>query len=125
TVCWVPSFFNSQGLVGLGRYVGLNELLRSDQRYEQYTQHLSQRQRLEAKPVLTSLRDQLRSQLREAVLVAYGVRSGPHPWIDEASSLNEHFRSLDRAVVIRPTTQPTLAGALDELCDQLLGAQFP
>src|SRR5690606_18926259 len=25
----------------------------------------------------------------------------------------------------RPTTQPTLAGALDELCDQLLGAQFP
>jgi hypothetical protein len=125
TVCWVPSFLNREGLGGLGRYVALHELLRSEQRFEQHTQHLSQRQRLELRPVLTSMHDQLRSQLREAVLVAYGVRSGTHPWVDEAAALTDHFRSLDPALVVRPTTSPSMAGALDELCDQLLIAQFP
>ena len=125
TVCWVPSFLNREGLGGLGRYVALNELMRSEQRFEQHTQHLSQRQRLELRPVLTSMRDQLRAQLKEAVLVAYGVRSGSHPWVDDASALTEHFRSLDPALVARPTTSPTMAGALDELCDQVLAAQFP
>ncbi len=125
TVCWLPSFFNNEGLGGLGRYVALSELMRSEQRFEQHTQHLSQRQRLELRPVLTSMRDQLRAQLRDAVLVAYGVRSGAHPWVDDASSLADHFRSLDPALVVRPTTSPTMAGALDELCDQMLTAQLP
>ncbi|MDQ6727078.1 MAG: phage resistance protein, partial [Actinomycetota bacterium] len=125
TVCWLPSFFNNEGLGGLGRYVALSELMRSEQRFEQHTQHLSQRQRLELRPVLTSMRDQLRAQLRDAVLVAYGVRSGAHPWVDDASSLADHFRSLDPALVVRPTTSPAMAGALDELCDQMLTAQLP
>jgi hypothetical protein len=125
TVCWVPSFLDREGLGGLGRYVALNELLRSEQRFEQHTQHLSQRQRLELRPVLTSMRDQLRAQLKEAVLVAYGVRSGTHPWVDDASALTDHFRSLDPALVARPTTSPAMAGALDELSDQLLAGQFP
>jgi len=125
TLCWLPSFFNREGLAGLGRYVALNELMRSEQRFEQHTQHLSQRQRLELRPVLTSLRDQLRAQLKEAVLVAYGVRSGAHPWVDDASALVDHFRSLDPVLVARPTTSPAMAGALGELCDQMLAAQFP
>lgn len=125
TVCWLPSFLNEQGRAGLGRYVAVDELLRGDQRFEQHTQHLSQRQRMELKPVLTALRDQLRSQLREAVLVAYGVRSGDHTWVDRATALTEHFRSLDPSLVARPTTQPTLAGAFDELCGQLLSHRFP
>ena len=125
TVCWLPSFLNREGLSGLGRFVALNELMRSEQRFEQHTQHLSQRQRLELRPVLTSMRDQLRAQLKEAVLVAYGVRSGTHPWVDDASALTDHFRSLDPALVARPTTLPTMAGALDELCSQLLTGQFP
>jgi hypothetical protein len=125
TVCWVPSFLNREGLGGLGRYVALNELMRSEQRFEQHTQHLSQRQRLELRPVLTSMRDQLRAQLKEAVLVTYGVRSGSHPWVDDASALTDHFRSLDPALVARPTTSPAMVGALDELCDQLMAGQFP
>lgn len=125
TVCWLPSFLNKEGLGGLGRYVALSELMRSEQRFEQHTQHLSQRQRLELRPVLTSMRDQLRAQLKEAVLVAYGVRSGAHPWVDETSALTDHFHSLDPALVARPTTSPAMAGALDELCDQMLTAQFP
>lgn len=125
TVCWVPSFLNRDGLAGLGRYVALHELLRSEQRFEQHTQHLSQRQRLDLRPVLTNMRDQLRAQVKDAVLVAYGVRGGPHSWVDDATALTDHFRSLDPALVARPTTSPGMVGALDELCDQLLAAQFP
>ncbi|MGH9227962.1 MAG: phage resistance protein [Acidimicrobiales bacterium] len=125
SVCWLPSFLNEQGRAGLGRFVAVDELLRSEHRFEQHTQHLSQRQRLDLRPVVTSLRDQLRSQLREAVLVAYGVRGGDHPWVDAATALTDHFRSLDASLVVRPTTQPGLDGALDELCDQLLGHQYP
>jgi hypothetical protein len=125
TVCWVPSFLNQVGLSGLGRYVALNELLRSEQRFEQHTQHLSQRQRLELRPVLVSMRDGLRGLLADAVLIAYGVRSGTHPWVDEASALTDHFRSLEPGLIARPTTSPTMAGALDELCTQLLDHQFP
>ena len=125
TVCWLPSFLNSEGLSGLGRYVALVELLRSDQRFEQHTHHLSQRQRLDLRPVLVSMRDQLRAQLKEAVLVAYGVMGLSHAWVDAASALTDHFRSLDASLVARPTTSPSMAGALDELCDQLFGSQFP
>jgi hypothetical protein len=125
TVCWVPSFLNREGLGGLGRYVALSELLRSEQRFEQHTQHLSQRQRLELRPVLVSMRDGLRGLLIDAVLIAYGVRSGSHPWVDDASALTDHFRSLERSLIARPTTAPTMAGALDELCFQLLANQFP
>jgi hypothetical protein len=125
TACWLPSFLNEQGRAGLGRFVAVDELLRSEHRFEQHTQHLSQRQRLELRPVVTSLRDQLRAQLREAVLIAYGVRSGDHPWVDRASALTDHFRSLDPSLVLRPTTQPTLEGAFDELCDQLLTHVYP
>ncbi|MHB1447251.1 MAG: hypothetical protein ACYCZV_16590, partial [Acidimicrobiales bacterium] len=125
TVCWMPSYLNRDGLSGLGRFVALHELLRSDQRFEQHTQHLSQRQRFELRPVLTSMRDQLRAQMKDAVLVAYGVRSGSHPWVDEASALTDHFRSLDSALVARPTTKPTMAEALEELCDQILTGQYP
>lgn len=124
TLCWLPSFLNKEGLTGLGRYVAVSELLKGD-RFEQHTAHLSQRQRHDLKPVLVSQRDQLRSRLRDAVLVAYGVRSGGHAWVDAATALTDHFRSLDPSLVVRPTTQPTLLGALGELADQLLAGRYP
>jgi hypothetical protein len=124
-VCWVPAFLNERGQAGLGRYVAAKELLRSEDRFEQYTDRLSQRQRLDLWPLIESLRDQLHKQLNDAVRVAYGVISQDHPWVDGATSLTDYFRSLHPSLVVRPTTQPSLAGALDELCDQLLADQFP
>lgn len=124
TLCWLPSFLNKEGLSGLGRYVAVDELLKGD-RYEQHTSHLSQRQRYDLKPVIVSLRDQLRTRLRDAVQVAYGVRSGGHAWVDGATALTDHFRCLDPSLVVQPTTQPTLLGALGELCDQMLAGRYP
>lgn len=124
TVCWLPSFLNNEGLVQLGRFVAVEELLKGD-RLDLRTEHLSAAERQELRPVLTNVRDQLRAQLRDAVLVAYGVRSGGHSWIDGASALTDHFRSLDPALVVRPTTASDMDGAFEELCDQLLAQRYP
>lgn len=124
TVCWVPSFLNTQGLSALRTFVAIDELLKGD-RYEQQTSHLSPTQRLEAKPILESRRSQLREQLRIAVLAAYGVISDTHPLIDPTNSLSDHLRSLDPSLTVRPTTEPTMAGAFDQISDQLLTSQYP
>ncbi len=125
TVCWLPSFFNSAGLEALRTYVALDELLLNQGRYEQHTPGLSQSQRLEARPVLENRRSQLAAQLRSALLSAYGVTSPGDPLLDPAQSLTEHFRSLDPAVTVRPTTEPAFAGAFDELVGQIYGALYP
>ncbi|MPY94613.1 MAG: phage resistance protein [Acidimicrobiia bacterium] len=125
TVCWLPSFLNAAGLSALRTYVAIDELLASPSRYETHTAHLSQTQRLEARPILESRRDQLRNQLTQALLVAYGVVGGANGLVDPANSLTDHFRSLDPTLVVRPTTQPSLAGAFDELGDQVYRQLYP
>ena len=125
TVCWLPSFLNTAGLRALQVYVAIDELLRTQSRYEQHTPGLSQTQRLEARPILESRRNQLGAQLREALLSAYGATAPGHELIDPAQSLTDHFRSLDPALTVRPTTQPSLAGAFDELVDQIHAALYP
>ena len=124
TICWLPSFFNAEGLTALRTYVAIDEVLKSD-RFEQHTSHLSASQRAEAKPILEGLRNQLAVQLNEAILVAYGVISSNNSLVDSANSLTEHYRSLDASLSVRPTTQPTLAGSMGELCDQVFNALYP
>ena len=125
TVCWLPSFLNTQGLTALRTYVAIDELLLTATRYEQHTAALSQTQRREARPILESRRSQLAAQLKAALLSAYGVTAPGHPLVDPAQSLTEHFRSLHPALTVRPTTAPTLAGALDELVDQVFTTLYP
>ena len=124
TVCWLPSFFNSAGLSCLKRLVAVDELLKHD-RFDQHTVHLSANQRNEARPLLENLRTQLRAQLEEAVLCAYGIVSSRHDLVDPADSLTDHHRSLDPALVIRPTVSPKLDGALGEICDQIFAFRYP
>ena len=124
TVCWLPSFFNQQGLVALGRYVAVDELLKLD-RFEAHTSHLSANQRAEAKPILTSLRNTLAAQLHEAIKNAYGVIRSGSPFVEQAGALTDHLRCLDPALVVRPTTRPTLDEALSELCDQVFDNLYP
>jgi hypothetical protein len=126
TVCWIPSFFSAEGIKRLRTYTALTELLKTDQRYEQHTSHLSVSQRQQAKPILNSQRDVLRQQLQNALLAAYGVvDDSNNPLIDTSLSLREHFRALDPALDIRPSTQADMAGALGEICNQVLASQYP
>src|SRR5690606_42148832 len=66
----------SEGLAVLGRYVACDEVLKAD-RFAQHTAHLSDNQRVEARPLIEATRNQLAEGLREAILVAYGVKPGP------------------------------------------------
>jgi len=124
TVCWLPSFFNNEGLTALRNFVAVDEVLKLD-RFEQHTSHLSASQRAEAKPIIENLRNQLAAQLSEAILSAYGVVNTPSSFVDTAHSLTQHYRSLAPAVSVRPTTEPTMNGALGQLCDQVFTALYP
>ncbi|BAN04394.1 hypothetical protein [Ilumatobacter coccineus] len=124
TVCWLPSFFNNEGLTALRNYVAVDEVLKLD-RFEQHTSHLSASQRAEAKPIIENLRNQLAAQLSEAILSAYGVVNTPSSFVDTAHSLTQHYRSLAPAVSVRPTTEPSMSGALGQLCDQIFTALYP
>jgi hypothetical protein len=124
TVCWLPSFFNTEGLTALRNYVAVDEVLKLD-RFEQHTQHLSASQRAEAKPIIENLRNQLAAQLSEAILAAYGVVSTPSSFVDSAHSLTLHYRSLAPTLTVRPTTEPTMSGALGQLCDQIFTSLYP
>jgi hypothetical protein len=125
TVCWLPSFFHNQGVSALREYVAVSELMKLD-RFDQHTTHLSPNQRMEAKPILEARENQLRSRLHEAMLTAYGVVGGTaDPLVDPANSLNDHYRTLHPALAIRPTTHPTLDGAMGQLCDQIFDNLYP
>ena len=57
--------------------------------------------------------------------VPRGVVATDHPLLDNELSLADHFRSLDPAMTIRPTTAPNFGEALGELCDQMLAHLHP
>ena len=125
SVCWMPSFFNQQGLSALKTLVTLEQLFTGPNRFEDYTSELSDNQRREARPVLENRREQLRRELGAAIRAAYGVVATDHPLLDNELSLADHFRSLDPAMTIRPTTAPNFGEALGELCDQMLAHLHP
>lgn len=125
SVCWMPSFFNQQGLSALKTLVTLEELFTGPNRFEQHTSELSDNQRREARPVLENRRNQLRLELGAAIRAAYGIVATDHPLLDNELSLADHFRSLDPAMTVRPTTSPKFGEALDELCDQMLTHLHP
>ncbi len=127
TIAWLPSFLSDGLQTQLGRFVLLEHLLSNDDRLRQYSSHLSQADRAEAKTELTNHRDQLREQLRRALRMAYGVMN-PEPGIlDETLRLekDQQFQSLDGTIPIRPPAAADLRAALDNLIEQGLDGQFP
>jgi len=123
TVCWLPSFFTDDGQRQLRNYVAL-DLLLTGERFEQNTSHLSQSQRREAKPLLTQQRNELESQLTDAVRAAYGI-IGNHAYVDDSRSLTDHFVSLDPGISIQPTTAPNFEGAFAQIAHQLFSGLNP
>lgn len=127
TIAWLPSFFSDGLQTQLGRFVVLEHLLSNDDRLRQYSSHLSQADRAEAKTELTNHRDQLREQLRRALRMAYGVMN-PEPGIlDESLRLekDQQFQSLDATIPVRPPAAADLRAALDSLIEQGLDGQYP
>lgn len=127
TITWLPWFLSDRLQVQLGRFVVLDHLLSNDDRLRQYSSHLSQAGRAEAKTELINHRDQLREQLKRALRMAYGVMNPELGVLDESLRLekDQQFQSLDATIAIRPPAAANLRDALDNLIEQGLDGQYP
>jgi hypothetical protein len=127
TLVWLPSFFSEALKTDLGRFVLLEFILSSDDRLRQYSSHLSQADRLEAKTILWNQRDQLKERLRRSLRMAYGVMNAEPGILDEGLQLDkeQQFTSLDLMLSLRPPAAADLRTALDNLIEQGLDGQYP
>ncbi len=125
TLCWLPEFFTAPTLDILGRFVRLNHVLASDQRFAEATASLSPVARASAKPLLEAMRTAARTQLEVALLGAYGVIKADEKVVDLSHSLSDHFPSLKAGFTIAAPTKANLREALDQVLDQALRYTYP
>lgn len=124
TLCWLPRSLTEKAKRELGRLVVLDFLLTGD-RLDQYTQHLPQLQRVEARDILSSQREQLHNQLVEVLRQAYGVTTPEGEWVADDIALADQFVPLDGATTIRPPTAANLRDAFEQLLDELWTSVAP
>lgn len=125
TLCWMPSHLSAALLRDLGDLVVHDHLLIGDN-FDRRAQHLAPNNRLTARALIESRCASLRQRLRLALEEAYGVRpGGGDEYIDPDLVVADHVRSLHRGLRPRPPAAATIAGALDQLCGQLLAARYP
>ncbi len=127
TVVWAPRFLNHQAQQELGRLVMIERVLRSDQAFEQNSQHLSSADRAQAKSLLRGQRDTLRHGVRGYLLAAYGLSNDPAytKALDEGIDVPHRFISLDGSLQLQPPGTGELAQGLTGLVEQALRVQFP
>jgi hypothetical protein len=124
TVCWLPNFLGRDLQRDLGTLVIL-ELLLTGERLQGYVEHLAPAERPVARSLLDNQRSALRARLRDALAQAYAATSVRGDAIDVLLDPADQFQSLDPSFEPRPPVGPTLARALEGLCDQLLRHRYP
>ncbi len=127
TLVWEPLFFNARGRADLGRLVKIDRVLRSDQAFEQHSQHLSSVDRAQAKSLLRGQLETLRHTVRGYLLAAYGLSTEGSftKGLDESVVVPERFVSLEPALSLRPPGTGDLAHGLRSLVEQGLEFEFP
>ncbi len=127
TLVWAPLFLNATARKDLGRLVKIDRVLRSDQSFEQHSQHLSSVDRAQAKSLLRGQRDTLRHTVRGYLLAAYGLSTEAAftKGLDDSVVVPERFVSLDAALSLRPPGTGNLRHGLEGLVEQGLEFQFP
>jgi len=125
TLCWLPYFFSTGAQKNLGKLVVLEDVLKSDDSFTRYSRHLSPQDRASARSLLDNQRSQLRQQLKDYLMGAYGV-SEPQPGsLDNSGFLESQIMSLQPGFCPRPPQGTTMAKAFDQLLGQALNFQYP
>lgn len=125
TLCWLPYFFSPAAQKNLGKLVVLQEILKSDDSYGRYTSHLTPQDRANARTLLDNQRNQLRQQIRDFLIGAYGV-SAPIPGsLDNDDLLESQVLSLQPGFKPRLPQGATMAKAFEQLIGQALSFQYP
>lgn len=124
SMAWVPSFLSPSAQDQLGRLVVINFVLRGNN-LDQYASQLSQADREQARVLLTNQRDQLRQFIRNCLQTAYGLNSLVQEALDPAHMIDDHYASLDPALVLRPPVAANFKDAFEKLAEQALDYEFP
>lgn len=124
SVAWVPSFLSPNAQDQLGRLVVINFVLRGNN-LDLHASQLSQADREQARVLLTNQRDQLRQFIRNCLQTAYGLNSLTQEALDPAHMIDDHYASLDPALVLRPPVAANFKDAFEKLAEQALDYEFP
>ncbi|MDA0169812.1 hypothetical protein OJ998_12015 [Solirubrobacter taibaiensis] len=124
TVCWVPAFFSASLQRDLGKLVVIEHLLAGD-RLDQFADHLSAADRVQARGLLADQRSALQQRVKTAIRQAYGVERAAPETIDVSHGIEDRIQSLRSGLTVQVPIGATLADAFGGLLRQLLDHQFP
>ncbi len=125
TLCWLPYFLSEPMQKNLGKLVVLDQVLKSDDSFNRYSNHLSPQDRASARTLLDNQRSQLRAQLKDTLIGAYGVAEPAPGSLAHAGLLETQIMSLQPGFRPRPPQGTTMAQALGQLLGQALAFQYP
>ena len=124
TIVWLPWFFTESTQRDLGRLVLLDQVLNGN-RLNEYGAHLSQTDRDQARGLMVNQRDQMRTRIRNCLLVAYGISRADTDAVDDSHDLEGHFISLNPGLELRPPVAAGIGDALEDVFGQALTAFYP
>ena len=104
TLAWLPWFLTSRGQRQLGRLVKVEYVL---DRFDSFATEYPAESRPMLRQQLENLRNALRTELRSALEIAYGLRPGDSRLVDSSHELDGHLHSL------RPDHDPRMPGGVD------------
>lgn len=125
TICWLPYFLSQSAQKNLGKLVVLEEILKSEDSFNRYSRHLSPQDRVSARTLLDNQRSQLRQQLKDILIGAYGVAQALPGSLDHNDLLESPLLSLQPGFTPRPPQGATMAKAFEQLLGQALAWQYP
>ena len=125
TLCWLPYFFSREAQNNLGKLVILEDILKSDERFNSHSRHLTAVDKQAARALLENQRSQLRQQIRNYLEGAYGISSPIPGSLDDSVTLESQVLSLDPTFTPRLPVGATMRHAFQQLAGQALAHQYP
>lgn len=125
TVVWVPKFLSDERRRDLRRYVILDWLLTSDERWTQHANHLGEVDRLQAKNILEAQHRTLKETLSNAIKQAYGAAAPTAGTLQDDAGHEKVLYSLDPTFEPAPPVGATLGEAFRRLASQAFDATYP
>lgn len=124
TICWIPAFFSSGLQRDLAKLVVITHILSGD-RLDQFADHLSPADRVQARGLLSDQRSSLEQRVRTAIRQAYGVERTAPETIDTSHGIEERIQSLRPGFTAQVPIGATLKDAFAGLLGQLFDHEFP
>lgn len=124
TVCWIPAFFSAGLQRDLAKLVVITHVLGGD-RLDQFADHLSPADRLQARGLLSDQRSALEQRVRTAIRQAYGVERAAPETIDASHGIEDRIQSLRPGLTAQIPIGASLGDAFTGLLEQLFDHQYP